>query len=49
MAAPFAYYLLFKKMPKGAKVAPVRFLNYTPSTTIISKKIAYIPNLTVML
>ena len=37
-----------KKLPKGAKVAPVRFSKYTPSTTIFSKNIAYIPNLTVM-
>ena len=43
-----AYDVNKKNLPKGAKVAPVGFLKYTPSTTISSKNIAYIPNLTVM-
>ena len=34
-------------MPKGAKVTPLGFLKYTPSTTIFSKNIECIPNLTV--
>jgi len=37
-----------KNLPNNAKGAPVRFLKYTSSTTIFSKNIAYIPNLTVM-
>lgn len=28
-----------KNLPKGAKVAPVRFLKYSPSTTVCSKQI----------
>ena len=36
-------------MLKGAKVASIGFFNYTPYTTITSKKIAVILNLTLML
>ena len=43
-------YDVTKKIAQGYQggVAPVRFLKYTPWTTIFSKNIAYIPNLTVV-